>query len=114
MARLKDLSPIKKQLFFSLRDGMKRLLSDDCTDEEVAYMIEKTNTESKGYFSRSSFVNYDEAGRILGIGNRTSLKALLDSHGIKMQRVNNQRVGFLRREVEQLVTSRNKKGHANP
>ena len=102
MARLKDLSPIKKQLFLSLRDGMKRLLSDDCTDEEVAYMIEKTNTQSKGYFNKESFVNYDEAMRILGIGNRVTFKAFLDKHGVKMQKVNNKPVGFYRTEVEAL------------
>ena len=103
MARLKDLSPIKKQLFYALRDGMKRLLSDDCTDEEVAYMIEKTNTESKGYFNRSRFVNYDEAMRILGIGNRDTLKTLLDKHGIKQHKINNTKVGFLRSDVEALI-----------
>ena len=76
---------------------------DDCSEEIVMQTLNKLNAESKGWFNRVSFVNYDEAGRILGIGNRTTLKATLDSHGVKMQRVNNQRVGFLRSEVEALI-----------
>jgi hypothetical protein len=103
MGKIDELSPVKRQMFFVLRDGIKRLLSDDCTDEEVAHLIDKTNAESKGYFTRESFVNYDEAGKMLGIGNRTTLKATLDRHGVKMQRINNQRVGFLRSEVEALI-----------
>lgn len=106
MGKIEKLSPVKRQLFYALRDGMKRLLRDDCTDEEVAYMINKTNAESKGYYTKDSFVNYDEAGRMLGIGNRTTLKATLDRHGVKMQRINNQRVGFLRNEVEALITKK--------
>ena len=107
MGKIDELSPVKRQMFFVLRDGIKRLLSDDCTDEEVSHLIDKTNAESKGYFTRESFVNYDEAGKMLGIGNRTTLKATLDRHGVKMQRINNQRVGFLRSEVEALITKYN-------
>ena len=87
-----------------LQDAIERIDSDECSEEAVAHMLEHTNAESKGYFNRGSFVNYDEAGRMLGIGNRNTLKATLDRHGVKMQRVNNQRVGFLRSEVEGLVS----------
>lgn len=98
-------SPILMYAKRVLQDIIDRIDNeeDDCSEEMVMQAINKLNAESKGYFNRGSFVNYDEAGRILGIGNRTTLKATLDSHGVKMQRVNNQRVGFLRSEVEGLI-----------
>lgn len=86
-----------------LQDAIDRIDRDECSEEAVAHMLEHTNAESKGYFSRQSFVNYDEAGKMLGIGNRTTLKATLDRHGVKMQRINNQKVGFLRSEVDGLI-----------
>lgn len=96
-------SPILMYARRVLQDAIDRIDRDECSEESVAHMLAHTNAESKGYFTKGSFVNYDEAGRILGIGNRTTLKATLDSHGVKMQRVNNQRVGFLRSEVEGLI-----------
>ena len=96
-------SPILMYARRVLQEAIDRIDRDECSEEEVAYLLGKTNAESKGYFTRESFVNYDEAGRILGIGNRNTLKATLDRHGVKMQRVNNQRVGFLRSEVEALI-----------
>ena len=96
-------SPILMYARRVLQDAIERIDRDECSEEAVAHMLAHTNAESKGFFTRESFVNYDEAGRILGIGNRTTLKATLDSHGVKMQRVNNQRVGFLRSEVEGLI-----------
>jgi hypothetical protein len=89
-----------------LQDAIDRIDRDECNPEEVAHMIEQTNAESKGYFSRESFVNYDEAMRILGIRNRVTLKATLDRYGVKMQKVNNQRVGFLRSEVEAILNKK--------
>jgi hypothetical protein len=89
-----------------LQDAIDRIDRDECSEEAVAHMLENTNAESKGYFSRQSFVNYDEAGKMLGIGNRTTLKATLDRHGVKMQRINNQKVGFLRSEIEALALRR--------
>lgn len=89
-----------------LQDAIDRIDRDECSEEAVAHMLESTNAENKGYFSRQSFVNYDEAGKMLGIGNRTTLKATLDRHGVKMQRINNQKVGFLRSEIEALALRR--------
>ena len=96
-------SPIKEEAKRFLRGIIERIERDECNEEELLYLIGKANAHSKGYFKRGDFVNYDEARRILGIGNRTTLKEILDKHGVKMQRVNNQRVGFLRSEVEAII-----------
>ena len=98
-------SPILMYARKVLQDAIDRIDRDECSEEAVAHMLEQTNAESKGYFNRESFVNYDEAMRILGIGNRVTLKATLDRYGVKMQKVNNQRVGFLRSEVEALIST---------
>lgn len=103
MENISNLTPMKKQLFYVLKDGMKRLLSDDCTDEEVAHIVGKINAESRGYYNESSFVNYDEAMRILKVKSRETLKDLLDKHKIKQQKIKNTKVGFLRSEVEKLA-----------
>lgn len=89
-----------RQLLQGLLD---RVDDDSCSEEEIMYYMSKANAHSKGYFKREDFVNYDEAMRILGIGNRVTLKEYLDKNRVKMQKVNNQRVGFLRIEVEALA-----------
>lgn len=97
------MSPLLTYLRQVLQDAIDRIDRDECSETEVAYMIEKANAECKGYFNKESFVNYDEAMRILHIGNRVTLKSLLDKHGVKMQKVNNKPVGFYRSEVEALA-----------
>lgn len=86
-----------------MQDAIDRIDNDECNEDVVASMLERTNAESKGYFQRESFVNYDEAMRLLSIGNRVTLKQYLDRNGVKMQKVNNMPVGFLKSEVEALA-----------
>lgn len=93
-----------------LQDAIDRIDRDECSEEAVSHMLESVNTESKGYYTNHSFVNYDEAMKILHIGNRCTLKALLDKHHVKMQKINNQRVGFRRSEVEALANRLNRDG----
>ncbi len=98
-----EKSPIKEEALRFLDDIRDRILKDSCNEAELLYLMGKSNAHSKGYFKREDFVNYDEAMRILGIGNRVTLKEFLTKHGVKMQKVNNQKVGFLRSEVEALA-----------
>jgi len=95
-------SPIKAEALRFIEGIRQRILNDQCNEEELLYLMGKADAHSKGYFKKEDFVNYDEAMRILNIGNRVTLKEHLNRHGVKMQRVNNQRVGFLRSEVEAL------------
>ena len=67
-------------------------------------MIARFNAESKGFFDKKSFVNYDKAMRILGIKNRNEFKAVCDAHKFTQKTFNNQKVGFLRSEIENLST----------
>lgn len=96
-------SPILAYARKVLQDAIDRIDNDECNEEVVSAMLEKTNAESKGYFQKGSFVNYDEAMRMLNIGNRVTLKQYMDRNRVKMQKVNNMPVGFLRSEVEALA-----------
>lgn len=96
-------SPIMQEARRFLQSIIDRIDNDQCSEEELLYLMGKVDAHSKGYFKKEDFVNYDEAMRILNIGNRVTLKEYLEANGVKMQRVNNQRVGFLRSEVEALA-----------
>ena len=65
-------------------------------------MMARFNAESKGFFDKKSFVNYDKAMRITGIKQRTKFKETCDDYGIEQKTINNQKVGFLRSEIEDL------------
>ena len=60
------------------------------------------NAESKGFFDKKSFVNYDKAMRITGIKQRTKFKETCDIYHVEQKTINNQKVGFLRTEIEGL------------
>lgn len=65
-------------------------------------MMARFNAESKGFFDKKSFVNYDKAMRIVGIKQRTRFKEMCDIHNIEQKTINNQKVGFLRTDIEDL------------
>lgn len=86
-----------------VKDTLKRLKNGECDEAEVAYMISRLNAESKGYHNANSYVNGDEAARIMHMADRNRCRALLASHGICQNKINNQKVGYLRSEVEDLA-----------
>lgn len=104
MGITKEKSPMMKAAIQYVKDILRRMENDECSDEQIGHALGHVNAENKGYFTEESFVNYDKAMRILHIGNRVTLKAFLDRHGVKMQKINNVRVGFLRSEIEALAT----------
>lgn len=93
-----------KEAIRYVEDLLRRMKNDECNDEQVGYIIGRVNAENKGYFKEDSFVNYDEAMRMLNIGNRNKLVEIMSKHGVDMQKVNNTPVGFLRTEVEAVAT----------
>lgn len=98
----KPKSPILQELKRILTDGVKRIDDNECDEEQVYRMMSRFNAESKGFFDKKSFVNYDKAMRIVGIRQRTKFKEICNEHHIEMNYVNNQPVGFLRTEIEEL------------
>ena len=98
----KQKSPILQELKHILTDGIKRIENDECDEAKVYGMMSRFNAESKGFFDKHSFVNYDKAMRIVGIKQRNTFKDACDRHHIEQKVINNQKVGFLRAEIEDL------------
>ena len=102
MQDFKD-KPFLKQIYTILDFGKQLIEEDKCSEEEACKMLSKFNAESKGFFDKKSFVNYDKAMRMTGIRQRNKFKEMCDKHNIEMNYVNNQPVGFLRTEIEDLA-----------
>lgn len=99
----KPKSPILQEIRRILTDGIRRIDNDECDEAKAYGMMSRFNAESKGFFDKKSFVNYDKAMRMTGIRQRNKLKETCDKHHIEMNYVNNQPVGFLRTEIEDLA-----------
>jgi hypothetical protein len=100
----KKKSPLITEAIKYLKDILKSLENDECSEEQIGCILGRLNAENKGYFNDNSFVNYDEAMRILKIKSRERMVLVLKRHGVKMNVVNNHKVGFLRSEVEAVAT----------
>lgn len=100
----KQKSPILQEIRRILAEGIKRIDNDECSEAETYTMLSRFNSESKGFYDQHSLVNYDKAMRMLGIKNRNTFKHLCDENCIEQKKLNNQSVGFLRSEIEDLGT----------
>jgi len=98
------LSPILTELRRILAGGIHRIDNDECSETYAMGLVSKFNAESKGYYNKDSLVNYDKAMRITGIKNRNKFLELCKKHNIEQKTLNNQSVGFLKCEIEQLAT----------
>jgi hypothetical protein len=94
--------PFLKQIYTILDFGKQLIEEDKCSEDEACKMLSRFNAESKGFFDKNSFVNYDKAMRIVGIKQRNTFKDACDRHHIEQKVINNQKVGFLRTEIEGL------------
>lgn len=99
----KPKSPILQELKRIFTDGIKRIDNNECDESQVYGMMSRFNAESKGFFDKNSFVNYDKAMRITGIKSRNNFKSVCEANNIEQRKINNQKVGFLRTEIEDLA-----------
>ena len=99
-----DLSnkPFLKTIRGILSHGIQMIDNDECDEARAMSMVARYNEETKGYYSKNSFVNYDKAMRIIGIKNRNDFKAICEANNVTQKTINNQKVGFLRSEIESL------------
>lgn len=99
-------TPLIQFAINTLKEALQRLENDECDEEKILMPPSKLNDESAGKYDSNSFVTYDEAMRMLNVGNRNALKALLDEHKIKQHKIGNVKVGFLRSDIERLAGSK--------
>lgn len=97
---VEKLSGLKKFLFETLFSRLLDILSEDCSENDVAQAInglEKVNSE---YVREDDFLNYDGAMRLLNYSsNRVGFSNLMKKHNIKQQVFRNQKVGFKKSEI---------------
>lgn len=104
MKEEKTISPIKRTAL-ALLDSLKQQVLNDCDETEVAETMVKFHPSlNKDYISKNDYVNADQAIKILGIGyNRNKLFELTRKYGIINHTFNNQHIGFLKKEIEELA-----------
>ena len=81
------------------------IINGDCSDEELQEnMARMSIAANKDYIKKNDYVNADQAMKILGIGyNRKRFFELTKKYGIVNHTMNNQHIGFLRKEIEELA-----------
>lgn len=94
-----------KRLALDLLDNLRsKIVSDDCSDEELTEALVKFHPESHGYFKQEDFVTADKAMKILHLGtNRAKFFQLTKEYGIVNHKISNQNIGFLRKDIERLA-----------
>ena len=104
--KIKSLPLILRLAIDTLLGVLKKILNDECNEDEVVDTIATLNANAGGRYANEDLVNYDQAAKILGVSvtNRLRLKSLLDANGIKQVVMHNQRIGFRRSEIMALRT----------
>ena len=104
--KIKSLPLVLRIAVDTLMGVLKKILNDECNEDEVADTIATLDANAGGRYANEDLVNYDQAAKILGVSvtNRIRLKSLLDTNGVKQVVMHNQKVGFKRSEVMALRT----------
>ena len=99
------LSAIKLMAVEVLDYIKDRIIYGDCSDEEIALSMQKINIDAhKDYINKNDYVNVDQAMKILGLGcNRAKFFKLVKEFGVVNHTMNNQHIGFLRKEIEEIA-----------
>jgi hypothetical protein len=101
--RANKKSPTMKYIISLLKQVIKDIRNGECSEEELTDALSKFNPETKGYIKEGDFMNYDEAGKALGIGwNRTRLNNLCKKYHIVNHKFNNAHIGFSTKEILRL------------
>ena len=99
----KEKPAILKYLRSLLLHAVEMIDNDQCSETDAMSMISRFNAESKGFYDKTSLLNYDEAMEMLGIRNRNKFKDICRLHCIEQVKLNNMSVGFKRTEIEDLA-----------
>ena len=93
-----------KRLAIKTIDYIKECIINDCSDEELAENLQLIHVKgNKDYINKHDYVNVEQAMAIIGTKNRTKFFEIVRSYGIVNQTLNNQHIGYLRKEIEQVA-----------
>lgn len=99
------LSMIKRMACEFLDSLKAKVISPDCSEDEIMQAMTKYHPSvNKDYFNPNDYCNYDEAMKILHLGNnRAKLKQLCNEYGIECVSVKNRPLGFPKKDIERLA-----------
>ena len=100
-----ELSAIKLMAIGALEYVKERIIAGDCSDEDLTRNMQRINLDiNSDYINKNDYINTDQAIKIIGKGcNRTKFFELTKKYGIKNHTLNNQHIGFLKKEIEELA-----------
>lgn len=89
-----------KRAAITMIEALKNDIINKWTDDEITSAVAMFNPHLFGYVKEDDFVNYDEAMKILHMGNnRVRLLELCKMYGIENVRFNNMPIGFPKRDI---------------
>jgi hypothetical protein len=84
------------------------IINGDCSDEELQENMTRISiVANKDYINKNDYVNADQAMRILNTKARQRFFKVVKEHGIINHTINNNHIGFKRKEIEELARKLN-------
>lgn len=98
----RKLSPIKRAAL-KILDNLKEQIITDCDDGEIVEALERFNPENNGYVREDQYMNYDQAMKVVGIGNRTTFNEICKRNNVVNYTFKNAHIGFRKKDIEKLA-----------
>lgn len=99
-----------KRLAIKTLDYIRECIINDCSDEELSENLQLISCiGNKDYINTHDYVNVEKAMAIIGTKNRTKFFETVKRFGVVNKTLNNQHIGYLKKEVEQVACILNSK-----
>lgn len=96
-------SAIMRYAIEILKQAIKDISEGKCDEKELTETMARFHPENNGYFKEEDYINYDEVGQLLQLGwDRKKVRKICKEHNIPNVKVNNQHIGFSRKEILKL------------
>lgn len=94
-----------KRLAIKTLDYIKEcIINGECSDEELEDNMKRISiAANKDYINKNDYVNVEQAMVIIGTKNRTKFFETMKKYGVVNQTLNNQHIGYLKKEIEQVA-----------
>lgn len=98
-AKIEKLPYLFRVAAQNLVNALDSILNGECDESEIVNTLTTLNNNVSNSYTNDDLVNYDKAGKMLGISNRAILKQTLNKNGIDQVVMNNKKIGFPRSKV---------------
>ena len=80
------------------------IVNGDCSDEELMENMSRMGSYSnEKKLDSNDYVNVDKAMAIIGVRSRNKFFDIVHKYGIVNHKFNNQHIGYLKKDVEQIA-----------